>query len=71
MKIRLFRPWRQYAAGAVLDPPPNVADLLVNRRHLAEYVVDSGSVATLVPDAPGIGQAVGAIGQTLQRRKGR
>ncbi len=38
MFVRLIRGWNFYPVGRVFDVPEGVADLLVNRRQVAEYM---------------------------------
>lgn len=63
MKVRLKKTWRHYAAGFELEVDRGVADMLVNRRHLADYVTE-----TMVPEPAGLSQMVSAAGKVLNRK---
>ncbi len=67
VKVRLLREYKHLKPGFIMETSAGVANLLVDRfrPQIAEYV-------TLVPEAPGLGQAVAAIANALNPpRKGK
>lgn len=43
-KIKFIKPWRGFEAGAIIEETGGVADLLVNRQQVAEFVQPSPAI---------------------------
>lgn len=54
--------------GFILQTTRGAADILVNRRKIAEYI-DPGAPGTLVPNPPGLGQLLEAAASVVKPHK--
>lgn len=61
---------RCYRPGAIIDTTRGVADVLVNRRHVAHFIMGD-EIESLVPLAPGLGHAMTTMQKLARRDKGK